>query len=159
MGRQPGLARVALVIWAFNSAAIFLYMASGYHPMLPKLFAIWTGLNVGVIAGMRPEGLDWPPAHAGEGGSRWVPPAPVVALCAGLVLALELPCFWYSLAMGMSMGWEVQAGESAYVDALRPRLIAYLTVIVPLLLASAVAESVAIRAGRTDSGQRPSARD
>jgi uncharacterized membrane protein SpoIIM required for sporulation len=61
-----------------------------------------------------------------------------------MVLILELPAFWYSVAMGISMGHAVRSG-TAYVEAFQDRIVPYLAVIVPALLISAIAESIAIQ--------------
>lgn len=142
---ERGIVRTALVIGTFNSVAIFVYMVSGFHPLFPKIFGVWTGLNIAVLtAGVDKEKdpvlsrLTEPP----EGG--WRPSAGLAGLCGLLVLILELPCFWFALAMGMRMGHRVQAGAS-YAEELSRRGTAYVTVIVPLLLVSAVAEAIAIR--------------
>ena len=143
LGRSPSLARTTAVIFGFNGVAIFLYMAAGFHPLLPKLFAIWTGINVCVVAAMAGEEGLMESSRPAPG--QWVPPPRLGALCGLVVLLLELPCFWYALAMGMSMGHAVQSGEASYADALAARAGAYAAVILPMLLLSAVAESVTVR--------------
>jgi hypothetical protein len=143
VGPSPSIARTAAAIFLFNTIAIFVYMASGFHPLLPKVFGIWTGLNIGVIVSLAREG-DFI-QRSRPTPEQWRPPPRLVAVCGTMVLALELPCFWYSIAMGMSMGHAVQAGVQPYAAALETRAAAYVGVIVPLLLCSAVAEAIAIR--------------
>jgi len=144
MGRSPGLVRMAAVIWAFNSVVMFLDMASGFHPMLPKVLGMWTGLNVGIMIGLAPrEKVFLPPQRPAAG--QWVPSPPLAGSCALLVLLLELPCFFFAVAMGLSMGHAVQSGAAGYAAALSVRARAYFSVIVPVLLASALAEAGAIR--------------
>lgn len=144
MGASPGIARVAGVIFGYNGLAVFLYMASGWHPIFPKIFAFWTGLNIGVLMGtMRREGdmgrsLEPSP-------EQWKPPPRLSAVCGLVVLLLELPCFWFAIGMGIQMGHAVQAGDAGYLAALTERATAYATVILPLLLASAISEAIAIR--------------
>lgn len=153
MGERPSLLRVAAIIWLFNSDAMLIYMASGFHPMLPKVFALWTGLNIGVV--MARMSADDDSVFGGLGQvapGQWLPPKGLALGCGVLVLMLELPCFWYALGMGMSMGWQVQAG-GGYLASLGPRATAYLCLIVPTLLVSAIAESIAIRAA---AGSAPS---
>jgi len=147
LGRSPSLARTTAVIFGFNGVAIFLYMAAGFHPLLPKLFAIWTGINVCVVAAMA--GAEGLMESARPARGQWVPPPRLGALCGLVVLLLELPCFWYALAMGMSMGHAVQSGGASYADALTVRAGAYAAVILPMLLLSAVAESVTVRGAGT----------
>ena len=152
MGPSPGIARMTAVIFGFNGIAIFIYMASGLHPLLPKLFAVWTGMNVGLVVGMgREEALV---EQARPRAGQWVPAARLTRLCGLLVLLLEMPSFWFSLAMGMSMGHAVRAG-AAYADALGERAAAYAAIILPALLASALAESVTVRGSGAAEGQEP----
>jgi len=148
IGRSPGIPRMAGAIWGFNSVAIFVYMASGCHPLLPKLFGIWVGMNIGIIMGMAPHAEDLLQAGMAAPG-QWVPPPLLSTVSGALVLVLELPCFWFAIAMGIRMGQAVQSGQP-YLSALAPRATAYVCVIVPVLAFSAVCEAVAIRgsAGR-----------
>ncbi|MFP4175759.1 MAG: stage II sporulation protein M [Planctomycetota bacterium] len=138
--QDKGLMGTAWVIWGFNSVAIFIYMASGWHPVLPKIFALLTGLNVAAIGAAAEDGA----LSAQQGEEFWRPGPGLALFCSIVVLLLEIPCFWFSLAMGISMGNKVQGGYG-YFGALKPRIVAYVFVIVPLLLVSAVAEAVAIR--------------
>jgi len=122
---------------------MFVHMASGLHPLAPQLLGVITGMNVGIAAGMGrrmqdllPRGLPQP--------SGWRPPPKVGCACALLVLGLELPAFWYSVAMGISMGQGIQGSTVTYGSALLERAPAYGGVIVPILLISAIAETVAM---------------
>ncbi len=144
MGRAPGIARGAGVIFAHNAAVMFLCVASGFHPMLPAILTVWTGINIGVLvkAGDDAPGL----LKALQGPPDGWKPGPRLTALAGLLVPLiELPCFWFSAAMGMGMGQRIQAGAALYAEALAERAAAYACVILPLLLVSAVAEAVAIR--------------
>ena len=148
MGRSPSIARMAAVIFCFNTSAIFLYMSTGFHPLLPKVLCVWTGLNVGLIAGAARLGESRGPGR--PGADQWTPPRGLTLLCGLLVLLLELPAFWFSIAMGISMGHAVQSGGSPYLGALAVRAGAYFALVAPALLVSALAEAVAVRgsAGR-----------
>jgi len=158
LGPSPSLSRLVGLIFGFNATALFVYMASGFHHLLPMVFGIWTGMNVGIIMAMGgSEPHLTPQARVSPG--QWVPPAGLAVVCAPLVLALELPCFWFAIAMGISMGHQVEAGRTAYAQALALRAQAYAAVIAPLLFLSAVAEAVAIRGSLAhnesdDMGQR-----
>ncbi|KPK62523.1 MAG: hypothetical protein AMK73_05955 [Planctomycetes bacterium SM23_32] len=147
MGPSAGIPRMAAVIFGFNTCAIFLYMACGFHPLLPKAFAVWTGLNIGAVMGLGRREEEALSARAAP--ESWRPAPALTSVCAALVLVVELPCFWFGIAMGVGLGHEVQAG-AAYAAALGDRAGPYFAVLAPLLLCSAVAESVAIRgmAGR-----------
>ncbi len=144
IGPAPSFVRMAGVIWAFNSAAMFIDLAAGFHPLLPALLCLWTGLNIGVVVGMAPREMAVPAASR-PGPGRWSPPPAAARLCGLLVLLLELPCLFYTTAMGISMGALVQSGTLHYLPALAVRGRAYALVIVPLLLVSAIAEAIAIR--------------
>ena len=76
---------------------------------------------------------------------QWVPRPDLAQSCGLLVLLLELPCFFYAIALGLGMGHQVQSGDMAYIPALAVRARAYAAVILPILLASAVAEAIAVR--------------
>ncbi|MCK4283651.1 MAG: hypothetical protein KAX44_04985 [Candidatus Brocadiae bacterium] len=153
IGTSPSIARTAGVIFCFNSVAIFVYMASGFHPVLPKIFGVWTGMNIGTIVGMARREEDFLQAGRPSPG-QWLPPSPLTAICGVLVLVLELACFWFSIAMGMGMGHAVQAGAERYFDALAVRTRAYALVVLPVLALSAIAEAIAIRGC---AGQAPQA--
>ena len=102
MGPAPSLLRLGAVIFGFNTIAMFLYMATGFHPMVPKIIGIWTGMNVtmlGLLAGRGEGALPQPNPFVVPG--QWVPPWGA-AFAAGLVvLAVEIPCFCFSIAMGV----------------------------------------------------------
>jgi len=144
--------RVFLVIFCFNSVAIFLYMASGVLVVLPAFVAFLTGVNIGVIVLKAPE-LEVPDAdrplanamHAADDADvpQWV------SLCGFAVLVLELPSFWLSVGMGIGMGRALtRVGQFTLANMralLAERAAAYVTLIVPVLLLSALAETAAIR--------------
>jgi hypothetical protein len=152
IGPNFAAVRVFLTIFFFNSLAIFLYMASGVLVVLPAAVAFLTGLNIGVIvlrsgevempSGERPlaEAMDPNAEHE---------VAPWVSLCSVTVLVLELPSFWISVGMGIGMARELTRVGGYTLATLRallePRVAAYLSIIVPALLLSALAETAAIR--------------
>ena len=144
LGTQPGMTRLASLIFGFNGTVMLLYMASGVHPAVPAAVSILTGYNIAVILLVAadeedPDGLGVSP------GSRWKPGRRVAGLCGLAVILLELPCFWYSIAMGIRLGQAIVAREVSYVQGIAPRLHAYVLLILPALLASAVCEAIAIR--------------
>jgi hypothetical protein len=146
-GENPGMMKMWGIIFGFNSMAMFLYMASGFRPWLPEAFAVLTGFNLSAVMLQGEEGMD----VSGEGrapGSLWIPGRALTAVCAVTVLLLELPCFWFSIGMGLTLGREILAGSVEYGPGLALRAHAYSRVVLPLLLASAVCEGVAIRGMR-----------
>ena len=153
VGTAPSVGRTAAVIFGFNVVVVFADMALGFHPVIPKLLCIWTGMNVGIVAGLGDDaGLVYP-CPAGE--ECWRPSRLLAGACAVLVLLLELPCFWLAIAMGISLGHAVRSGDSGYGPALAIRVQAYWTVIAPLLACSALAEAVAIRRAASEPGGDP----
>jgi uncharacterized membrane protein SpoIIM required for sporulation len=144
MGPSPGLARMAGIIFANNCTVMFVCVAAGLHPMVPKVLCVWVGLNVGAMIGLlgRDEELLAPMRRR---PGWWVPPPWATVLCSALVLLLELPCLWFAVAMGVSMGRVVHGGSASYAEALAAYARAYWSVIAPVLLVSAAAESVAVR--------------
>ncbi len=154
MGRSPGIPRVGGVIFAYNATAIFIYMAAGFHPLVPKILGIWVGMNVGIVTlTMRQEG-EAVEAFRPE-PDQWRPPAVLSVPCGLVVLLLELPCFWFAIAMGISMGHRVQAGDASYFSALAMRAKVYLSLLVPALLVSGMAEAVAVRGSAAAAEETP----
>ncbi len=144
--------RVFLVIFCFNTVAIFLYMASGVLVVVPALVAFLTGLNIGVIV-LRAGDVELPsgerPLAATMRPDDEVDVAPWVSLCSLAVLVLELPSFWLSVGMGIGMGRELtKVGQYTLAhmgELLSARAAAYVSIILPILLVSALAETAAIR--------------
>jgi uncharacterized membrane protein YdcZ (DUF606 family) len=123
---------------------MLLYMASGVHPGIPAAISILTGYNIAVILLVAAEAEDLD-GLAVSPSSGWQPGRWVAGLCGLAVILLELPCFWYSIAMGIRLGQEIVAGQTSYVEGIAARLHAYVLLILPMLLVSAVCEAIAIR--------------
>jgi len=150
----PGFpaARVFLVIFCFNTIAIFIYMLSGVLIVVPALVAFLTGVNIGVIV-LKSGEMELPtgerPLAQAMDPSVDIEVAPWVSLCSLAVLMLELPSFWISVGMGIGMARELtKVGQYTLANIhtlLAPRVAAYTMVIVPALLISAIAETLAIR--------------
>ena len=148
---HPHRLRLALFIFLFNGSAIFLYMLTGLVPGLPLAVAFLTGLNV-ALASL----LGRPRISTGEG-------APVLSasarICALLTFFLELPCFWYAMALGWTLKTRLpDIFTGTNLSSARERVVAYLVVILPLLGVSALAEAHAVMsslAGSDKLAQRP----
>ena len=160
--------RVFLTIFVFNSVAIFLYMVSGVFVVLPAAVAFLTGINIGIIV-LKAGEVEMPnggrPLAAAMAPNAEYEVAPWVSLCSVTVLILELPSFWISVGMGIGMARDLtRVGQYtlAHMGALLdPRIAAYLSIIVPALFLSALAETAAIRghlrARRPPDGGEPGA--
>jgi Stage II sporulation protein M len=148
LGEDPSIARMCTVIFGFNGAAMFLYMATGIHPAVPAVISLMTGYNIAVILLLSGEvkALD---GLRGSSPARWIPGRWLTSLCGLAVLFLELPCFWYSIAMGIRLGLEVTDCQTSYAQGIAIRFHAYVLLILPVLFVSALCESIAIRGMRT----------
>ncbi len=144
LGTRPGMTHLWSLIFGFNGTVMLLYMASGVHPGIPAAISILTGYNIAVIllVAAKAEDLD---GLAVSPVSGWKPGKWVAGICGLAVLLLELPCFWYSIAMGIRLGQAIVAGQTSYVEGITVRLHAYVLLILPTLLVSAVCEAIAIR--------------
>ena len=144
--------RVFLVIFCFNSVAIFLYMASGVLIVVPAAIAFLTGVNIGVIL-LKAGDVELPsgerPLVDAMAADREADAGPLVGLCSLAVIVIELPCFWISVGMGIGLAHELtRAGQYTFAGmgtALEPRVAAYVCIIIPALFLSALAETAAIR--------------
>jgi hypothetical protein len=144
LGTNPGMMRLWSLIFGFNGIAMLLYMASGVHPGFPAAICIMTGYNMAAILLLAGESEDLDGLVVSP-ASGWKPGKWVSGICGLAVLLLELPCFWYSIAMGIRLGQEILAGQTSYVQGIPARLHAYVFLILPILLVSAVCEAIAIK--------------
>jgi hypothetical protein len=156
LGTHPSMTRLWSLIFGFNGTVMLLYMASGVHPGFPAAISMLTGYNIAVILLLSGDsedlgGLTVSPAPG------WTPGRWVAVICGLAVLLLELPCFWYAIAMGIRLGQEIVAGQTTYSQGIASRVHAYLLCILPVLLVSAVCEAIAIRgmSGSQPEGQPP----
>jgi hypothetical protein len=148
-GRHPGPLRTVLTIFLFNGTAIFVYMSLGINPIVPKLIAVLTGFTIALCFSLprHLEGMiEFPIRRADD----WVP-APFLTIACGIATALlELPCFFFSIGMGITLGKEVMSHQTTYLSGLETRAMVYASIVLPLLFLSAICETIAIRgaAGR-----------
>ena len=152
MGPHPSILRMTVVIFSFNGLVMFVTMASGFHPAVPQVLAVWTGLNVALMAAMSTSQKDLHRITNIREGD-WVPGSGLTLLCGLLVMTLELPCFWFAVAMGIRLGRQMQSNEISYGAGLEERAVVFVTVILPALFISAAAESISIRGGAAQMQQ------
>jgi hypothetical protein len=144
---KPPTLKLGAYIFAFNGTAMFVYMLTGLIPGVPYLIALMTGLNV-ALAGLLAR--EEPRAVRPEPG---IVPASV-RLCMMLTFLLELPCFWYAMAMGFTMPTVISLLGDGDPNEVRRRIEAYLIVILPILAVSASVEAHAVLwAARHDAGE------
>ena len=173
----PNYFTIFLLIFLFNSTAMCVYMLTGVLPVLPHVVCFMTGMNIGIVVlvgggvGQRLAGSVGRMPASAEGDESAPPPADPAAkggcfrvVCFLIVVVLELPAFWFAIAMGTSIGrwWHDADPAGALGAAVIERLRAYASVIVPILAVSGAVESVGVLAGLKDmkpngSGPPPAA--
>jgi len=151
------------LIAAFNCSAMCLYMLAGLVPLAPMVIAFFTGMNIAIVtltggnivALAFPEDWRLPSGSGADSGGglarRENAPPPVTrsgclrAACFFLVMLLELPAFWFTLAMGTSLEswwtWTQASRGQVLAAEISKRLAAFGMVIVPILVVSAAVES------------------
>jgi len=137
MAAAPSRGRLALFIFSFNGSVMLLYMLTGFVPGMPALVAFMTGLNV-MLAGFM--------GRSKVLSQKTVKPLSLSArVCAVLTFCLELPCFWYTMAMGWTMESRLShVWRSAGMASAQERIVTYAMIILPLLMISALAEAHAV---------------
>jgi hypothetical protein len=147
---------LGLCIFGFNTVAIFVYMISGGLVVLPIVFCLFTGLNVGAALLMEAQASLGPP-EAPEPPVEPTPPKPWVGLCGLFVIVVELSAFWLAIGMGLKLGhlMRQEFTWATFRAAAEPRVTAYLLVLAPALLISAIAETAAIKGalGKPEPGE------
>jgi hypothetical protein len=147
-GSNPGFLRITSTIFLFNGTAMFVYMSTGAHPLLPSLIAATTGFTL-TLCFTLPQEAESSLDFATVGPNDWLPSRPL-AVAGGVATALiELPCFFYSIGMGITLGQEIACDRVPYLTGLETRARVYITIVLPLLLISAVSETIAIRTTRS----------
>ena len=141
-------------IFLFNTAAIFIYMISGGLVLLPIVFDIFTGLNVGVIM---LKDAQQAMAEAPSSPADMRPARAWVGFCCLFTVVVELSAFWLAIGMGMKLGRQMRAefAWATFAECAQPRVLAYVLVLVPALALSAAAETAAVKAmlrGETHAG-------
>jgi hypothetical protein len=141
--------KIFLVIFLFNSISIFIYMLSGLLVIVPFVIAFFTGLNIGISVFI-------PPKHNVDGYEVRELGGPLhilrFMLFSTSVLVFEVAVFSLALGMGMAVGIaELSLGSmgpsalSFISELLALRIMAYITLCVPLLAVSAYMEASVIK--------------
>jgi uncharacterized membrane protein SpoIIM required for sporulation len=125
---EDGWLRLTVFLFSFNAASLLANLLSGFLVVLPYAFAVFLGLNVGVVA-------------VEKGGT-----AGLVSTVVNPVAWLELPAAWASLALGVQLGREAAEGPAEALSAFPELAEVYALVVLPLLVAAAVLEATLIRA-------------
>lgn len=132
MERLSNVLLTFLFIFFFNAVNLFLGFVSGFLVILPILLAIWTGLNVGIIARKMM-------IEQNQTGGLWL-------IFLNPVAVFELPAGWISFSIGLEMGikflsvMNYTVVESLFLE----RLSLFIYLVIPLLLVAALLEAAMI---------------
>ncbi len=128
--------KLFVFLFTFNSVSLLANFLSGFLVVLPLVFAVLLGLNIGVIA----------MEEAGGWG--------LFAMTAlNPVAWIELPAAWTSLAIGFQLAETLlERGVGAAAAEFPALAEVYLYVVLPLLLAAALLESTLIWVLPSDAG-------
>lgn len=146
MARRPSVWKLAAFIFAFNGAAMLVYLLLGLIPFMPAVMAFWAGMNIAIVMLKSGEAPLAPTdtVTIGEKGGTGAGQA-LAAVCTVVTLCLELPCFWFTIGMAQGMNyWAGTALEPDHLADLRMRVMTYTQVVLPLLGVSALAEAYAV---------------
>lgn len=126
IAKRPAGLSIFLLIFTFNSISLLLNIVSGFAVLLPFVFSVWVGMNVGIMAYQ-------------EGGFKIQ-----LALLFFPHAILELPAAWLSFTSGMQISWHIFSERSLNADLILPYFEIYLKIILPLLFVAAIIESALI---------------
>ncbi len=122
--KKPSFLHLTVFLFLFNSISLLLNILSGFGVILPFIFTVWLGLNIGVIV-------------TKEGGG--------MALLASVFLSphafFELPAAWLSSALGMQLGIAIVSEKINWISQINFALNVYFYIILVLLLVAAVIEA------------------
>jgi len=112
-------------IFSWNVTALFLGFAAGFGIVLPPIFALFTGLNVGVVM------------MQSTGEPRFW------GLFLNPVALFELPATWISFSLGMKMGIYYLLGNpyARVLTAFHEQLPLFIWIVIPLLFIAAALEA------------------
>ncbi len=116
-------------IFSINLISLFIDLISGYIPGLPFLFAVWTGLNIGIVT-----------YHTLEGRFYYVSLLNPVAL-------FELPAAFaaFSLAIELNCNLLNCFVFDRQITTFQPYLHSFAFIVIPLLIVAGIIETFAIR--------------
>jgi len=124
--KQPSFSKLFLLIFVLNSTSLFFNLISGFGIVLPIVFAVLSGIHVGIIVYK-------------EGGIT-----AFIAMFFTPNAIFELPAAWLSISLGIRLGLEIIAPINEVASIFSQCIIIYLCVILPLLLIAALLESALI---------------
>jgi uncharacterized membrane protein SpoIIM required for sporulation len=124
--KNPSFLKLFLLIFTLNSTSLLFNLISGFGILLPIIFGILIGMNVGIIAYK-------------EGGIK-----AMVSMFVAPHAIFELLAAWLSISAGIRLGWEMIARDANVSLIFSQFLLIYLHLILPLLFIAALLESAFI---------------
>gem|GEM_PF-2332921 len=121
--KNPGYFKLFSLIFTLNSTSLLFNLIAGFGVVLPIIFGILIGMNVGIIAYK-------------EGGIK-----AMFSMFVAPNALFELPAAWLSIAAGMRLGWEMIASDAKVGLIFFQLLLIYPGIILPLLFIAALLES------------------
>ncbi|MEA1994862.1 MAG: stage II sporulation protein M [Campylobacterota bacterium] len=110
--------KMFFTIFLLNSLSLFVNVISGFLIILPFVFAILLGMNIGIIILEQTKKLN------------------LIVLFLNPVSVFEFPAAWISLSLGMKIGISSHSTDMLSV---------YIFVVIPLLIVSGIIETVMIK--------------
>ena len=122
---------IFFVIFLLNSFSLFLNLLSGWAAILPYIFVIYLGINIGVIM-----------YHSLQGRYYYISLFNPVSI-------FELPAAWISISMAIQFSlvkyFDVDLAEEI---SFQKYMILFLKTVIPLLFLSGIIETILIVIGR-----------
>ena len=120
--------KIFLIIMLLNTASLFFNLVSGWGIILPYLFCVYMGINVGVIM-----------YHTLQGEFYYLGLINPVTL-------IELPAAWLSISMAVQFNLTHFWGVTTLPQIAFPRYIHYfLATVIPMLLIAGIIETILIK--------------
>ncbi|MCD6223855.1 MAG: stage II sporulation protein M [Deltaproteobacteria bacterium] len=118
LSSDDSLLKIFFTIFLLNSLSLFVNVISGFLIILPFIFAVLLGMNIGIIILKETGKLN------------------LAVIFLNPVSLFEFPAAWISLSLGMKIGI---LSYSANV------FLAYIFIVIPLLIISGITETVMIK--------------
>lgn len=109
--KHPSLMMIFLFIFLFNSANAALYFFSGWIPVLPVVFNIWLGMNIGIVFMTPPElKQDFLKEHPAPGEEEDVGRGIFILLSSFVFIAIELFSVFYAISLSHEINLIIMKG-------------------------------------------------
>jgi len=122
--------KIFIIVMSLNTVSLFLNLLSGWGVILPYLFIIYMGINIGVVM-----------YHTLEGEFYYLELVNPVAM-------IELPAAWLSISMAIQFNLTSFWGNTSLPQIEFSRYFTYfLVLVIPMLFLAGVLETILIKFG------------